>query len=71
MYWLNMGARHVAVQLSLLGDDATEEDQERVAEYITGYFSGPRSSNPVTLYWGTADDFLKELQRRLAETEGQ
>jgi hypothetical protein len=62
----NRGARHVAVQLSPLGDDATEEDQEKVAEYIASYLAGQRN-NPVTLYWGKADAFLKDLQKRLAE----
>jgi hypothetical protein len=67
---VNLGARHVAVQLSPLSDDATEVDQEKVSDYLTKYFTGIQSNNPVTLYWGTADAFLKDLQTRLAGTEG-
>lgn len=67
---VNLGARHVAVQLSPLGADATEVDQEKVAAYLTKYFTGIQSNNPVSLYWGTANDFLKDLRARLAGTEG-
>jgi hypothetical protein len=63
----NLGALNVAVQLSPLGDDATEVDQEKVANYLTKYFTGIHS-NPVKVYWGTADDFMRELKIRLAET---
>jgi SIR2-like domain len=67
---LNLGLRHVAVQLSPLNADATEVDQEKVSEYLTRYFTRGRD-NPVTLYWGTANAFLKDLQTRLAETKGR
>jgi hypothetical protein len=67
---VNLGARHVAVQLSPLNADATEVDQEKVSDYLTKYFSRGRD-NPVTLYWGTAHDFLKDFQARLAEIKGR
>jgi hypothetical protein len=61
----NLGSRHVAVQLSPLGDDATEDDQKKIEEYLTRYFSVIHGHNPITLYWGKADAFLKDLQERL------
>lgn len=67
---LNLAMRHVAVQLSPLNADATEVDQDKVSNYLTSYFAQGRG-NPVTLYWGKADSFLKDLQARLAETKGQ
>jgi hypothetical protein len=65
----NLGASNIAVQLSPLGNDATEVDQENVSDYLTKYFTGIQS-NPVKIYWGSADNFLRELQIRLEETEG-
>jgi len=65
----NLGALNIAVQLSPLDADAAEVDQDKVSDYLTKYFTGLQS-NPVKLYWGTADDFLKELKRRLTEAEG-
>lgn len=67
---VNLGARHVAVQLSPLNADATEVDQEKVSDYLTKYFARQRD-NPVSLYWGTADAFLKDLQKHLAEAKGR
>jgi hypothetical protein len=64
----NLGARHVAVQLSPLNADATEVDQDKVSEYFAKYFTGLRSNNPVSIYWGKADVFLRDLQARLMET---
>jgi hypothetical protein len=64
----SLGALNIAVQLSPLTDDATEVDQERVSSYLTKYFSGIHSK-PVKIYWGTANEFLRELQARMAETE--
>lgn len=66
----SLGARHVAVQLSPVNADATVVDQEEVFEYLTKYVARGRD-NPVTLYWGTADAFLKDLRTRLAETKGR
>jgi SIR2-like domain len=66
----NLGARHVAVQLSPLNDDATEVDQDKVSDYLTKYFTGIQSNNPVTIYWGPADAFLGDLQVHLAEAKG-
>ncbi len=62
----NLGALNVAVQLSPLNEDATEKDQEKVTNYLTKYFTGIHN-NPVKLYWGTADEFMRELKGRLEE----
>jgi SIR2-like protein len=67
---VNLGARHVAVQLSPLNADATEVDQEKVADYLTSYFARQRD-NPVTLYWGNADDFLQDLKAHMTEIKGR
>jgi len=66
----SLGARHVAFQLSPLNDDATEVDQDKVADFLTKYFMGIQSNNPVTVYWGSADAFLKDLQARMAKAKG-
>jgi hypothetical protein len=60
----NLGALNIAVQLSPLGADATEVDQEKVTYYLTSYFSNVQG-NKVKLYWGTAHDFCRELQERM------
>jgi hypothetical protein len=64
----NLGARHIAVQLPL-SKDATAKDQERIEDYVTRYFAKIQG-NPVTIYWGTADEFLQDLQKHLEEAEG-
>jgi hypothetical protein len=63
----SLGARHIAVQLPLR-KDATQEDQDNISEYVTRYFAKIQG-NPVTIYWGTADEFLKDLQKHMGETE--
>ncbi len=63
----NLGATNVAVQLSPLGPNATEVDREKVANYLTEYFRGIHN-NPVKIYWGKAEEFMRELKTRLAET---
>jgi len=59
----SLGARGVAVQLDPLGEDATEVDREKVARYLIKYFGGIQD-RPVSIYWGTADEFLQELTSR-------
>jgi len=65
----SLGALRIAVQLSPLDDNATEVDQEKVTDYLTSYFTGIQG-NPVKIYWGSANDFLRELKVRLERTEG-
>jgi hypothetical protein len=65
----NLGALNIAVQLSPLDGDATEVDQEKVSDYLTRYFTGIQT-NPVKLFWGTAQQFLEELKQRLAASGG-
>jgi SIR2-like domain len=65
----SLGALRIAVQLSPLDDNAAEVDKEKVSDYLTKYFTGIQS-NPVKIYWGTANDFLEELKGRLEETKG-
>lgn len=52
---------HVAVQLDpTLGEKATEEQIKRAQKYFNRYFE----TRNVKVYWGTCQDFAKELRQR-------
>jgi hypothetical protein len=53
---------HVAVQLDPEEDRILEP--ERARKYLESYFQGA----DISIYWGSAEDFLKELQQRWSET---
>ena len=52
---------HVAAQIDPEGGDAS--DPERARRYLASYFQGA----DITIFWGTADDFLRQLADRLAK----
>ncbi|MBE2259194.1 MAG: SIR2 family protein [Rhodobacteraceae bacterium] len=55
---------HVAVQVD--PDDEQITDPDRAREYLEQYFEG-FSESEVSIYWGSSEDFLTELQRRWRE----
>ncbi len=57
---------HVGVQIN--PDEHSFADVERARKYIESYFQEGKGGAPsISIYWGTAADFLKELRKRLAE----
>ncbi len=58
---------HVGVQVN--PDENSLADVERTMKYMESYFQEGKSGAPnISIYWGTAADFLKELGKRLLET---
>ncbi|MER2517813.1 MAG: SIR2 family protein [Candidatus Accumulibacter phosphatis] len=55
---------HVAVQVDPDDDQITDPDRAR--EYLEQYFEG-FSESEVSIYWGSSEDFLTELQRQWRE----
>ena len=49
---------HVAVQLD--PEDTPDIDPQRAKAYLEGYFG----EADVAIYWGSAEDFLRELAER-------
>lgn len=49
---------HVAVQIDL--EESRIQDPERARKYLESYFG----KSEITIYWGRAEDFLKELHAR-------
>ncbi|HZM82568.1 MAG TPA: CHAT domain-containing protein [Candidatus Limnocylindrales bacterium] len=58
---------HVAVQVD--PDAARTTDPEKVHEYINSYFQAAGRNVPITVYWGSVEEFLDDLQRRLRQEE--
>lgn len=58
---------HVGVQVN--PDEQTFADVERTKNYMTSYFRGRERAPEISIYWGSAADFLKELRTRLAGTK--
>lgn len=57
---------HVGVQIN--PDEHSFADVERARRYIESYFQEGKGGAPsISIYWGTAADFLKELRKRLSE----
>jgi SIR2-like domain len=63
--WLNsmssMASIHMSVQLAPVGDDDDEQATSRVLNYLDKYFDRIK----VRVFWGTCQDFARELRRRL------
>ena len=53
---------HVAVQIDPEGGRISEPERARI--YLERYF---QETTSITIYWGSAEDFLRELQARWAE----
>ncbi len=56
---------HVAVQVDPEEHDLT--DVEPARRYLDQYFSAGRDAPPISIYWGSSQDFLAELRRRMDE----
>lgn len=57
---------HVGVQIN--PDEHSLADVERARKYVESYFQeGKGGAPPISIYWGTAADFLRELKRKMAE----
>lgn len=56
--------RHVGVQVN--PEEHSLADVQRARRYLESYFGGVP---PISIFWGTATDFLRELQKKLAETQ--
>lgn len=54
---------HVSVQLVPLKENAPDEQRLKAQEYLHRYFGDLR----IRVYWGTADEFAKELRDRWEE----
>jgi hypothetical protein len=61
---------HVGVQIN--PDEHSLADVERAVKYIESYFQdGKGGAPPISIYWGTAADFLRELRKRLSEMKAK
>jgi hypothetical protein len=58
---------HVGVQVN--PDEQSFADVERARKYMESYFQGGQDAPDISIYWGSAAEFLKELNQRLAETQ--
>lgn len=57
---------HVGVQIN--PDESSFADVERARRYIESYFQEGKGGAPsISIYWGTAADFLKDLRVHLSE----
>ena len=56
---------HVGVQVN--PDEQSFADVERTRRYIEGYFQEGKSAPKISIYWGSSTDFLRQLQKNLAE----
>ena len=60
---------HVGVQVN--PDEQSLADVEQARKYMESYFRGGKSDPEISIYWGSAADFLKELNRQLTQTRGE
>ena len=61
---------HVGVQVN--PDEQDLADVERTMKYMESYFQEAKGEAPsISIYWGSATDFLKELRQRLAATRAE
>ena len=56
-------AKHVAVQIAPVADEAPEEQKTRVKHYMDLYFEKYKKLD-MRIYWGTSREFLMELRDR-------
>lgn len=57
---------HVGVQVN--PDEQSLADVERARKYMESYYQGGKSAPEISIYWGSAAEFLKELNQHLAQT---
>ncbi|WP_026403689.1 MULTISPECIES: SIR2 family NAD-dependent protein deacylase [Actinomadura] len=55
---------HISVQMLPLPDGATDDQRRSAEEYLDRYFADLK----VSVYWGSARDFFRELNRRAGGT---
>jgi CHAT domain/SIR2-like domain len=60
-----MNLSHVGVQVN--PDEHSLADVERARKYMESYFRGGKSAPEISIYWGTAAEFLQELNHHLAQ----
>ncbi len=60
---------HVGVQVN--PDEQSLADAERARKYMESYFNGAGEGPQISIFWGTAGDFLTQLKQRLAETRDE
>lgn len=56
---------HVGVQVN--PDEQSMADVERARKYMESYFQGGSDAPEISIYWGSAADFLKELNQHRLE----
>ncbi len=54
---------HVGVQVD--PDEQSLADVKRARKYMESYFQGDATAPEISIYWGSAGDFLKELTRKM------
>ncbi len=60
---------HVGVQID--PEDHSLSDIEGARKYLEGYFESGVDAPPISIYWGSAEDFLRELCEQLATSAGE
>jgi hypothetical protein len=64
------GFSHVGMQVN--PDENGFADVERTMKYMESYFQEAKGEAPsISIYWGSAADFLKELRARLTQTRAE
>jgi hypothetical protein len=56
---------HVGVQVN--PDEQSLADVERARKYMESYFKGSKSAPEISIYWGSAGEFLAELNKHLEQ----
>jgi hypothetical protein len=57
---------HVGVQID--PEEHTLSDVDGARRYLESYFESGVDTPPISIYWGSAEDFLDELHRQLARS---
>jgi hypothetical protein len=60
-----MDLSHVGVQVN--PDEQSLADVERARKYMESYFKGGKNAPEISIYWGSAAEFLKELDEHLEQ----
>ncbi len=61
------GLSHVGVQVK--PDEQNLAHVKRACKYMESYFHGGKSDPTISIYWGSAAEFLKELNQHLAQAQ--
>lgn len=63
----NIGLAHISVQLVPVKNTAPEEQKQKAQEYLHRYFD----KRSIHVYWGTCQDFARELKDRWEKYNGR